>query len=112
MKAIVSACLLGYKCRYDARSCSEILDTEGEAIPVCPECSGGLSIPRSPCEIAGGDGESVLLGEAKVLTKDGEDVTRQFVIGAENSSGKRSYDGVSEEQKPIVRTGQNIRRRL
>ena len=82
MKAIVSACLLGYKCRYDARSCSEILDTEGEAIPVCPECSGGLSIPRSPCEIAGGDGESVLVGEAKVLTKDGEDVTRQFVIGA------------------------------
>lgn len=83
MKAIVSACLLGYKCRYDARSCSETIEIEGEAIPVCPECSGGLSIPRSPCEIVGGDGEDVLCGEAKVITKDGEDVTRQFLVGAD-----------------------------
>ena len=49
---------------------------------ICPECLGGLSIPREPAEIVGGSAEDVLVGHARVLTKSGVDVTEAFVRGA------------------------------
>lgn len=56
MRIAVSACLLGEACRYDGRSkpCARVqeLATLGhELVPVCPEVSGGLPTPRTPCEI-------------------------------------------------------------
>jgi uncharacterized protein YbbK (DUF523 family) len=51
-------------------------------IPVCPEELGGLSITRPPSEITGGDGADVLAGKAKVVTKQGEDVTPYLLKGA------------------------------
>jgi uncharacterized protein YbbK (DUF523 family) len=53
--------------------------------PVCPELLGGLSVPRVPAEIVGGDGLDVLEGKAKVLNMDGVDVTAQFVEGAKRT---------------------------
>ena len=50
--------------------------------PICPEVLGGLSIPREPAEIVGGEGEDVLDGHAKVITNTGIDVTEQFMKGA------------------------------
>ena len=83
---IVSACLLGTKCRYDgeSRSNETVLSMiPGEIlIPVCPEQLGGLSTPRSPSEIVGGDGRDVLNGAARVIDKDGSDVTSFFIRGA------------------------------
>ncbi len=74
---IVSACLAGLPCRYDgkAKSCPQVvgLVREGKAIPLCPEQLGGLSTPRSPCEICGG----------RVVDKNGEDRTDSFRRGAE-----------------------------
>ena len=55
---------------------------EKKAIPICPEVLGGLSIPREPAEIVGGEGEDVLDGHAKVITNNGIDVTEQFIKGA------------------------------
>ncbi|MBW2636478.1 MAG: DUF523 domain-containing protein [Deltaproteobacteria bacterium] len=82
---IVSACLLGIKCRYDGESRSdetvlsmipwEIL------IPVCPEQLGGLSTPRPPAEIVGGNGLDVLNGSARVIDREGCDVTASFIRG-------------------------------
>lgn len=57
------------------------MEKEG-LIPVCPEVFGGLTTPRTPNEIVGGDGDDVIDGEAKVITKDGEDVTEEFIKGA------------------------------
>ena len=58
MKILVSACLLGQKCKYNGgeNSSQKVLDfVEGhEVIPVCPEVSGGLPTPRIPCEIVDG----------------------------------------------------------
>lgn len=83
---LVSACLAGYKCRYDggAKPNRDVvgLAAEGLALPLCAELMGGLPIPRSPAEIVGGDGEDVLDGHARVITRDGEDVTDAFVRGA------------------------------
>lgn len=53
---IVSACLCGEPVRYDGRGFDYPVLTDlvrsGSALQVCPECLGGLPVPRSPCEIA------------------------------------------------------------
>lgn len=86
MKVVISACLLGIRCRYDGGdSRNEIAIKQGrkyELIPVCPEESGGLPTPRPPAEIVGGDGGDVLDGKAKVMTADGMDVTEAYLKGA------------------------------
>ncbi len=75
---IVSACLAGYRCRYDGKTVpnEEIvaLMKRGEAIPVCPEMLGGLPCPRTPSERTA-DG-------TRVLMRDGKDVTEAYQKGA------------------------------
>ena len=82
----VSECLSGRPCRYDGRAKpdkgAQALVKAG-AVCICPEVLGGLDTPRSPAEIQGGDGFDVLDGKAKVVNKAGEDVTAQYVKGAE-----------------------------
>ena len=58
MKIIVSACLLGQKCKYNggdnfSEKVAEYIKGH-EVIPVCPELEGGLPVPRIPCEIVDG----------------------------------------------------------
>lgn len=83
---LVSACLVGCRCRYDqgAKPYDPViaLVREGKALPVCPEQMGGLPTPRLPAEIVGGDGDDVLDGRARVVNAAGEDVTDQFLAGA------------------------------
>lgn len=84
---LVSACLAGVNCRYNGESSSKAelvrLVSSGEAISVCPELLGGCTTPRPPAEIAGGTGADVIDGSCRVTNKDGEDVTCQFLKGAE-----------------------------
>lgn len=83
---LVSACLCGVNCKYNGKSNLNLyfmeLVREGEAIPVCPEQLGGLATPRTPAEISGGSGQEVLSGSCRVFTKDGLDVTDNYVKGA------------------------------
>jgi uncharacterized protein YbbK (DUF523 family) len=83
---LVSACLLGIGTTYDCSSHPHPplieLAARGCVVPVCPEVAGGLPIPRPPAEIVGGDGHAVLDGGARVLTRDGDDVTEAFIAGA------------------------------
>ena len=76
MKVLVSACLLGVSCRYDGQSKAyplvEELCRRHEVVPVCPEQLGGLPTPRVPAERQG----------AQVVTKEGGDVTAQYLRGA------------------------------
>lgn len=76
MKILVSACLLGAKCRYDggAKPNGRViaLGAEHELVPVCPERLGGLEAPREPSEIS----------EGRVFGRDGRDVTAEFELGA------------------------------
>jgi uncharacterized protein YbbK (DUF523 family) len=82
----VSACLLGFPCRYDGRAVADFskkLEEEGYLpVPLCPEQLSGLPTPRDSCEIVGGDGYDVLCGEAMVKTRDGRDLTSNFLQGA------------------------------
>ncbi len=83
---LVSSCLAGLCSRYDGQvitSASCIKRIESTTwIPVCPEQLGGLPTPRAPAVIIGGEGVDVLRGRARVICKDGTDVTDSFVKGA------------------------------
>jgi uncharacterized protein YbbK (DUF523 family) len=85
-KIIVSACLVGEKCRYDGKSKPNAkiikLAKENKAIPVCPEVLGGLPTPRARAEIESGDGVSVLKGKSRIINSSGEDVTEEYIKGA------------------------------
>ncbi|MDD5342516.1 MAG: DUF523 domain-containing protein [Patescibacteria group bacterium] len=85
---LVSACLLGAKCRYSGQAKSDNrmveLDKKEELVPVCPEQLAGLPTPREPVEIQGG-GEAVLAGRGRVVTKSGRDVTQEFIKGAQET---------------------------
>lgn len=89
VRILVSACLLGAPVRYDGAGKAlghPLLDrwqAEGRLVPVCPELMGGLPVPRPAAEIAGGDGDAVLDGDARIRTRDGTDVTDAFHAGAE-----------------------------
>lgn len=76
---LVSACLLGLRCRYNAEPVTServlALAETHTLIPVCPEQLGGLPTPRPPAE---------RLGE-RVVSNDGTDVTSAFVRGAEET---------------------------
>lgn len=79
MKILVSACLLGWPCRYDGQGKKhpevEALRTRGhELIPVCPEVQGGLLTPRPPAERQ---------RDGRVVNREGTDVTEAYRAGAE-----------------------------
>jgi uncharacterized protein YbbK (DUF523 family) len=83
---LVSACLLGLRTRYDGRVVSNPAWSKfaqgAISIPVCPEQLGGLPTPRSAADLVGGDGYDVLAGRARVISRDGHDVTENFILGA------------------------------
>ena len=74
---VISACLCGEPVRYDGQAygfsiLSELVRS-GAAICVCPECLGGLPVPRLPCEIA---------PDGRVYDRRGCDRTDAFRQGA------------------------------
>ena len=79
MRILISACLLGVRCRYDGASkCHPLVQAlalRHTLVPVCPEQLGGLATPRPPAERRG----------SRVVTCDGGDVTEQYCRGAEET---------------------------
>ena len=79
---MVSACLVGKNCKYNGgnnyneKVCKYLVNKE--YITVCPECDGGLAIPRDPSEILRG----------RVYSKGGRDVTKEFMLGAQKTLEK------------------------
>lgn len=75
----VSSCLAGCKCTFRGNDhlievVKELVDNN-EAIMICPEVLGGMSIPRLPCEIKDG----------RVIDIDGKDKTKEYKQGAKKS---------------------------
>ena len=105
-KVLISACLLGFECKYCGGSnklTEQQLAALGERfrlIPVCPETAGGLPTPRDPSE---------RLGD-KVVSNQGRDVTAQYQKGAETALWlARRYDckaALLKENSPSCGSGQ------
>ncbi|HIZ11812.1 MAG TPA: DUF523 domain-containing protein [Candidatus Eubacterium faecavium] len=78
-KLLVSACLLGKNCKYNGGNNKNAdviaLKEHFDIVEVCPECFGGLKIPRVPNEIING----------RAVSKNGEDFTKEYVDGAEKT---------------------------
>ncbi len=76
---LVSACLLGLRCRYNAEPVTNerilALAKTHSLVPVCPEQLGGLPTPRPPAERKG----------EPVVSSDGTDVTEAFQKGAQET---------------------------
>lgn len=78
---LVSACLLGARCRYDGAEKADdrvtaLLDRKDVIlIPMCPEQLGGMATPREPSERRDGG----------VWNQKGEDVTGYYRRGAEEA---------------------------
>ncbi len=75
---LISSCLLGVRCRYDAKIVEPNpealrLFEQGCALVLCPEMLGGLPCPRQPAEIQ---------PDGRIVTEGGEDVTEAFRVGA------------------------------
>ncbi len=76
---LISACLLGYRCKYDGgdnalpEETLRSLRARYRLIPVCPEAMGGLPTPREASERQG----------ERVVSRGGRDVTDAFHRGAE-----------------------------
>ena len=91
-KVLVSACLLGENVRYDGRHnllnhpLLEKLKSEDRIVTICPEVAGGLSVPRPYATIA-------RRIPVEVISDDGEDVTPQFVLGAELTAELAKREG-------------------
>ena len=78
-KILISACLVGDKCKYDGHTnytplIKDLLE-KYELVPFCPEVEGGLPTPRKPSERKGD----------KVVNNAGKDVTKNFQLGAEKA---------------------------
>ena len=81
IKVLISACLLEDNVKYSGgNNLTPELVTLLEKynvkiVKICPECFAGLPIPRVPSEIRGD----------KVYGKDGRDITKEFLVGAEKT---------------------------
>ena len=87
---LISACLAGRNVKYNGSNnavpwlCEWIERHKEKVLLVCPEVMGGLPTPRLPAEIqfleanSGADPE-----KRRVVNKAGEDVTVQYLLGAE-----------------------------
>lgn len=100
-RVLVSACLLGHAVRYngtDKKADHDVLArwvAEGRVVAVCPEVAGGLAVPRPPAEIEGGAGGAAVLTRAvRVVASSGQDVTAEFVHGAEAALARAREHGI------------------
>ncbi len=97
---IVSACLVGINCKWDGKNkCIPKLKKQflnGELLPLCAEQLGGLPTPRAPSGILNGTGKEVIDGTCKVINKNKEDVTKQFVMGAYEILNIAKEAGITE----------------
>lgn len=82
---MVSKCLCGVNCKYNGgnnlNEGVKKISEDNNVICICPE-EINLPTPRKPVEIRGGSAQDVLDGNAFVVTKDGDDCTKEFIDSA------------------------------
>ncbi len=82
-KILISRCFLGENVRYNgeiklfAHPLLTLWQQQDRFIAICPEVSGGLSVPREAAEQQ--------LSKNSVITISGLDVSEQFILGAKQA---------------------------
>lgn len=87
-KLLISSCFIGENVKYNGGNnllqSLELIKEKYELFPVCPEVFGGMSIPRIPCEI-------ISHNPLKIKNKDGVEMTKNFVDGANSTLNIAKY---------------------
>lgn len=87
-KILVSACLMGFKVRYNGSEKAALQETlarweqEKRLVVHCPELAAGLVTPRPPAEIVAGNGHDVMQNNARIVENTGQDVTAHYQLAA------------------------------
>lgn len=84
----ISACAYGAKTRYNRKGWDLVSEFGRDMsnfiwCPVCPEVMSGMGTPRTQIRIQGDSGRDVVEGRAKVITRNGVDVTAE-ILSASN----------------------------
>ncbi len=95
IKIGISACLIGFKYRYDgdSRTSSAIIEKlrdKVDFVPVCPEVESGFPVPRPKMHL-----ERTAKGTRLVVTDTREDVTRRMEQWAENKLEQLQKRGIA-----------------
>lgn len=87
-KILVSACLMGFKIRYNGSEKAHMAQRlaqwqqEQRLVIHCPELAAGLPTPRPPAEIFCADGTDVMQNNAIIREDNGQDVTQHYQLAA------------------------------
>lgn len=88
-KLLISGCFCGQNTKYNGGNnlLSNLKELEQyfELYPICPEVMGGLPTPREPSEIQ----------QDKVFSRQGVDVTQQFLSGANSALKIAQKNGIT-----------------
>jgi len=107
-KYIVSACLIGKRCRYDGRHKAHpgvIRFLRGRKyLALCPEMLAGWGSPRPPVEFHGGGAAEVLEGRASVRDDRKRNRTRSLLRGItralEQADASGAKQAILKEKSP------------
>jgi len=105
---IVSACLLGRRCRYNGEDRAHAgvrRFLKGKNyVAVCPEKLAGWGVPRPPVELKGGGAEKVMEGRARIVTHEGTDLTASLIRAVrklvDRATSLRSEEAILKEKSP------------
>ena len=91
---LISACLLGSPVRYNGTDLLiehpllKAWQLQGRLFSICPEVTGGLTIPRAPAETTRNE-------TLEVIDCNHQDVTKAFVLGAQKTLEYATEKGCS-----------------
>jgi uncharacterized protein YbbK (DUF523 family) len=105
---IVSACLVGKRCRYngeDRAHAGVLRFLRGKNyLAVCPEKLAGWGVPRPPVEFHGGGAMKVAAGKAGIVDDRGRDRTASLLRGVNRALGRavssRAREAILKEKSP------------
>ncbi len=105
---IVSACLLGQRCRYNGedKSHAEVIRfLRGKKyLALCPEMLAGWGSPRLPVEFSGGGASEVAQGKATIKDEQGLDRTETLMQGVsmalQQAEASKAQEAILKEKSP------------
>ena len=114
---VVSACLLGKRCRYNGEDKAHPgvirFLREKKYVALCPERLAGWGVPRPPVEFHGGGAAKVVEGRAKIKDGRGRDRTASLIRGIAQALRRALASGAREailkEKSPSCGVGKSYR---
>lgn len=114
---IVSACLVGKRCRYNGEDRAHAgvrrFLRGKNYLAVCPERLAGWGVPRPPVEFHGGGAKKVAEGKAGIVDDRGRDRTASLLGGVNRALGRavlsRASEAILKEKSPSCGVGKVYR---